>query len=118
MRLAAELLSDITLATDPMCRELLPVLLSPTSRSSAGFPYLHRPAFTRLRDWVPHILANGPKVLAAVAQIEKRAASFNGAEADSLKQAARVVRQVVNTAAITAPSTLWLLRHVLGALAS
>jgi len=101
-----------------MCRELLPVLLSPTSRSSAGFPYLHRPAFTRLRDWVPHILANGPKVLAAVAQIEKRAAGFDGAEADSLRQAARVVRQVVNTAAITAPSTLWLLRHVLGALAS
>ena len=58
MSLTAELLADTKLATDPMCRELLPVLLSPTSRSSAGFPYLQRPAFTRLRDWVPHILAN------------------------------------------------------------
>jgi len=115
--LTSQLLSDPELATDPLCRELVPVLLSPTSRSSSGFPYLHRPAFTRLRDWVPHILASGPGVLEALARIEERASGIGGEDLDSLKEAARVVRQVVNTAAITAPSTLWLLRHVLGVLA-
>ena len=116
--LSGHLLGDTELATDPLCRELVPVLLSPTSLSSSGFPYLHRPAFCRLRDWVPHILAAGPPVLAALARIEAKAAGGPEAELESLHRAARVVRQVVNTAAVTAPSTLWLLRHVLSTFSS
>ncbi len=113
MTLSERLLADAELATDSLCRELVPVLLSPTSLSSAGFPYLHRPAFCRLRDWVPHILAMGPPVLAALERIEAKAAGGPEAEVESLHRATRVVRQVVNTAAVTAPSNLWLLRHVL-----
>ena len=113
MTLSESLLTDPELATDPLCRELVPVLLSPTSTSSAGFPYLHRPAFCRLRDWVPHILAMGPPVLAALERIEAKAAGGPAPELESLRRATRVVRQVVNTAAVTAPSTLWLLRHIL-----
>jgi len=116
--LSGRLLADAELATDPLCRELVPVLLSPTSLSSAGFPYLHRPAFCRLRDWVPHILSMGPPVLAALDRIEAKAAAGPEAELESLHRATRVVRQVVNTAAVTAPSTLWLLRHVLSTFAA
>ncbi|MEE2828125.1 MAG: hypothetical protein VX498_02970 [Myxococcota bacterium] len=107
------MLDHVELATDPLCRELVPVLLSPTAESSAGFPYLHKPAFLRLRDWVPHILGEGPKVLAALARIEGVAEGADPVELQSLRRALRVVRQVVNTAAVTAPPTLWLLRHVL-----
>lgn len=115
--LQQRLLSDVDLATDPLCRELIPVLLSPTAESSAGFPYLQKPAFLRLRDWVPHILAEGPKVLAALARIEAAAGEAESSELESLRRATRVVRQVVNTAAVTAPATLWLLRHVLSTFA-
>jgi len=86
--------------------------------SSSGFPYLQKPAFVRLRDWVPHILGEGPKVLAALERIEVAAAAIPGADIESLGRASRVVRQVVNTASVTAPPTLWLLRHVLSTFAS
>lgn len=92
---------------DPIARELVPVLTSPTGTTTAGFPYLQKPAWERFRDWVPHILDHGPKVLAATARLEALGAP---------KDAVRVVRQVVNTAAVTAPPDLWLLRHVFAAL--
>jgi len=88
--------------------ELRPILAQPTGVSSAGYPYLSRIAWARLRDWVPHTFAEGADLLAAVASLE------GDAPADAL----RVVRQVVHTAAITAPPDLWLLRQVVGALAS
>jgi len=85
--------------------------------SSSGFPYLQKPAFVRMRDWVPHILADGPDVLAALGRIEAAAEGLADGDVASLGRAVRVVRQVVNTAAVTAPPTLWLLRHVLSTFA-
>jgi len=93
------------------------VLLAPTMLSSAGFPYLQKPAFVRMRDWVPHILAEGPIVLDALQRIEAAASGVSPEAIESLGRATRVVRQVVNTAAVTAPPTLWLLRHVLSTFA-
>jgi len=92
---------------DPIA-ELLPIVSQPTGISSAGYPYLSRVAWARLRDWVPHTLAEGADLLEAVEQLQGRA------PADAL----RVVRQVVRTAAITAPPDLWLLRQVVGAMAA
>jgi hypothetical protein len=85
--------------------ELRPILDVPTGRSSAGFPFLARVAWSRFRDWVPHTLAYGDEVLRALDRV--------GGPAD----ATQVLRQVVHTAAITAPPDLWLLRQVLGAMA-
>jgi hypothetical protein len=85
------------------------VLNGPTGVSSAGYPYLERAGFELFRDRVPHLLADGTRVLDALDDIE--------VAGESAERAARVVRQVVRTAAITAPPDLWLLRHVLGALA-
>jgi hypothetical protein len=102
------LYEDAQIWRDPIARELLPVLASPTGKTSAGYPYLNRSAFERLRDWVPHILQSGPRVLEAIDRIQARA--------PEVEDAARVVRQVVRTAAITAPTDLWLLRHVLSCL--
>jgi hypothetical protein len=90
-------------------RELLPAVLEPTGTSSAGYPYLGRAAWTRLRDWVPHTLGSGLVAWSALDWIDHRVGELahNGT---------RVARQVVRTASITAPPDLWLLRHVLSAL--
>ena len=91
-----------------LIRELLPILEQPTGVSSAGFPFVSRVAWSRLRDWVPHTLSEGREVLECLDRLDGRA------PADALK----VVRQVVNTAVVTAPPDLWLLRQVIGALAA
>ncbi len=88
--------------------ELLPVLQSPVGHTAGGWPYLQEFAFLRLRDWVPVLLDQGPRVLAAVDRIVARSPETS--------EAARVVRQVVKTAAITAPSDLWLVHLVVDAL--
>ena len=85
------------------------VLLSRPRLSSAGYPYLHPALWARLRDWVPVILDDGQQVLDLTDELEKEI----GVDA---KQNARVVRQVVKTAAVTAPSDLWLMRHIQSAL--
>lgn len=98
-------------ASDPLARELVPIVGEPTGRSSSGHPYLSRAAWFRLRDWVPHVLGEGGRVLERVERLE---ADLGPEVADAVQ----VVRQIVRTAAITAPSDLWLLRHVFSALAA
>ena len=93
--------------SDPLARELIPILTSETGNTSSGYPFLQPPVWRRLRDWVPHILASGPRVLATVAKLVDAGAS---------EAAGRVVRQVVQSAAVTAPPDLWLTRHIIGAL--
>ncbi len=111
--LVAALLQVPAIATDRKARELAVIMSVPTGRTSSGHAYLQEPAWVRFRDWVPHILAEGPRTLAAV-DVVVAAANALGASA-VVEDAAGVVRQVVLTAAVTAPPDLWLLRSVLGA---
>lgn len=106
-------LGDPCLHSLPFAAELAAVMSVPTGRTSAGHAYLREAAWVRLRDWVPHILGDGPRVLAAV-DVVVDVARAHGIDVDA---AAQVVRQVVLTAAITAPPDLWLLRGVLVACA-
>jgi hypothetical protein len=101
----------------PLARELVFVMTSPVGRTTAGYPYLPEPAWTRFRDWVPHTLAFGDAVLEAAALVLSTARELGADEAAlaNLEAAQQVVQQVVFTAAVTAPPDLWLLRHVLGA---
>lgn len=108
--LPERLLQQPSIASHPIARELVWVLSRPTGTTSAGFPYLQPGAWRRFRDWVPHILADGPRTLDATDLV------LGAADAD-LSAAAGVVRQVVRTAAICAPPDLWLMRHVVGQLA-
>jgi hypothetical protein len=111
-QLLAGLLADPEVAADPIAVELAHVLAAPTGVSSGGHPYLQEAAYERFRDRVPHILAMGPRALAALDTVV-RAAEAGGLDVSA---AAKVVRGCVLTAAITAPSDLWLMRHVVGAL--
>ncbi|NCG20465.1 MAG: hypothetical protein GWP91_15765 [Rhodobacterales bacterium] len=88
--------------------DLNAVLTEPTGTSSAGYPYLSEHAWRRFRDWVPHLFRDGLLTLAATERYLVDDASTN--------DAARVVRQVVNTAQVTAPPDLWLIRGVVHAL--
>ena len=113
------LLARPEVATAPLARELALIMTQETGLSSAGFPYLQRPAWERFRDWVPHLLSHGPRVLDAVESLEAivaRGAEVSSEDQENFARATRVVRQVINTTAVTAPSDLWLLRHVLAAM--
>lgn len=111
--------ADEAVAADALAAALVPILTSPTAVSSAGFPFIDEQALSAFHDSVPHILGHGNAVVAALEVVSESVAAGEATSTgiESLERAAKVVRQVVNTAAITAPSDLWLLRHVLGTLA-
>lgn len=105
------------IASDPLCQRLLPILTQPTGVSSSGYPYLQRDAWEMFRDRVPHLFGAGLAVLRALDRITSLASQEAGDETADLLNAAKVVRQVVLSAAITAPTDLWLMRQVLGTFA-
>lgn len=105
------------LDADPVAQRLLPILSQPTGTTKGGWPFLERAAWEAFRDGVPHLFADGLEVLRAVRRIGAALAGDEREEAENLRRAGKVARQVVRTAAITAPPDLWLLRHVLGFLA-
>lgn len=95
---------------------LLPVLSGPTVVSSAGYPYLSPPAYEQLLHRVPQMLALGAQVWDSAQWLCADAGSLGPDAQHHLGQSKRVVQQVLRTAAITAPPTLWLAHHVLRAL--
>lgn len=118
MTLVERLLDVADILRSPTARELAVVMTRPTGKTSAGFPYLEPSAWSRFRDWVPHLLWHGPGVLAAASLVERAAVDLarDDQERAVVADAGKVIRQVVHTAAITAPSDLWLLRYVVDGL--
>ena len=115
----AETLDERELRSDALGRALGEILSGPTGRTAAGHPYIERPAWEALRDRTPMLFVPGLEVLRRVDEME-RAAARSAADEEQLghfQRSCQVVRQVIRTAAITAPSDLWLLRHVLAFLA-
>lgn len=104
---------------DPLSRRLLEVFQLPTGTSSSGYPFLARRAWHLYRDSVPHVLGMGLQTYRATQAIRELAEEAQGEatqseEANNIVRACRVSRQIVFTAAITAPTDLWLTRHLLG----
>ena len=118
MDLRSSLAAHPQIEGDPLARALLGALTDPTGTTSAGFPFLSQAAFTHFRDRVPHLLGMGQRVLETLDRIQAAAQAFDDKEAlHHLERSCQVVAGCVRTASITAPSDLWLLRHVLGAFA-
>lgn len=110
----AERLKD-HLGTDALEHRLVGIMIRPTGTTSAGYPFLERDAWQVFRDTIPHILQMGLHTLHASRRVAAAARELgDGADVENVERAARVIRQVVFTATITAPTDLWLLRHVLG----
>lgn len=114
--LAATFLDDSRLKTSPLVSELARILTTKVGLTSAGYPYLPEPTWTRFRDWVPHAFGEGAQVLAAADLVLDAAQDAPDALKENVTLAHRVIRQVVMTAAITAPPDAWLMRHILAAL--
>ena len=114
--LVERLVADPLIAASPTARELAVILCVPTGKSSSGHPYLQEPAWVRFRDWVPHILADGPRTLAAADLVLAQARALGASQEllTPIETATKVLRQVVLTSSITAPPDLWILRQVLG----
>lgn len=106
------------IAADPVAQRLLPVVSLPTGMSSAGFAYLDRRAFEIFRDTVAHLFSMGEAVLKAGANLKESATELRDtlgeAGVENVRRACDVLRRVVQTAVITAPPDLWLMRHILG----
>ena len=108
---------------DPMAQGLLNVVFTNTGISTGGFPFLGQGAYESLRDSVPHILGMGHKASESLKRIQAIVHSLDAHIVDDeilghFDRACKVVQRVINTAAITAPPDLWLLRQVLGTLKS
>ncbi|MCO4762926.1 MAG: hypothetical protein KC502_15530 [Myxococcales bacterium] len=111
-----------TLSGDRLSSVLVGALSDETGTTSAGFPFLSGRAFRHFRDQVPHILGMGAQVIDRLATIGEVADTLRAhdqlteTQHTHVTRSRKVVAGCVRTAAITAPSDLWLLRHVLGAL--
>ncbi len=117
-RLATALAQTPTIRDDALALRLSHIITSRAGESSRGYPFLPDDAHAAFRDHIPHVLESGPRVLAAVDQVEGAALALATPEEQVfVRRCGRVVRTMLNTAAITAPPDLWLLRHVLGTLA-
>lgn len=116
MTLEAKLLAHPLLKSDALAPRLLPLLLRPTGLSSAGHPYLERRTFERFRDTIPLLFGAGEALLRTQAALLKAADDLHldAPTLENLHRATRVARQMALTAAIAAPTDLWLLRHILG----
>lgn len=116
MPFAEEMLAASGTANDPVARRLAALCALPAGTSTAGFPFLSQEAWEILRDEVAHLFAQGQRVLDMAAKLE--AALPADAAGENARRGLTVVRQVVHTAAITAPPDLWLLRNLLANLSS
>ncbi len=101
----------------PIGEVLIPIVGSQTGVSKRGYPYLKEDTYELLRDRVPHILGMGLRVLDCLDHfddiVSQSETSLTTDMLEHYQRAVQVVRTVTRTAAITAPSDLWLLRHVL-----
>lgn len=99
---------------------LIPVVASCTGVSQRGYPYFQQETYRLLRDTVPHILGMGHQTIESVdylvTLVDSKSGAFSEDTLGNFRRATEVVRAVVRTAAITAPSDLWLLHHVLSAM--
>lgn len=98
----------------PFADALAPVLMGQVGFSSAGYPYLEAELFRNLRDTLPLLFKGGQEVRNTVDMLcEKAKLHLKSDDLENLEAAARVIRTVLNTASVTAPPDLWLLRQLL-----
>lgn len=79
-----------------------------TELNAEGYPILSQQSFDLFLSKVPHLFSHGQKILDELSKIKAEPKLTN-----SNKNAIRVIETVVRTAAVTSPSDLWLLRHIL-----
>lgn len=111
----ATLHADPDLASHPQAGRLLELLCSRIRSTPSGYPYLDDAIFIGFIRRVPHLFRDGLAILHWADRAEDLVSRLPEHETrTSLEGALRVLRAMVRTAAVTAPSDLWLMRQVLG----
>jgi hypothetical protein len=106
------------LSWHPQAKSLIEIITGETDISSAGFPYVSERSFRLLAEHIPHLFTNRLRLLRWLHELDGELQTIDKIpddDADSIKRAIKVVRQVVNTAGVTAPPDLWIVRQVLSA---
>ena len=98
----------------PSAKQLIRVIEGKTDRMPSGYPYICEASFIRFIRFTPHLFADGWSILKWVADLAPFIEQITDREErESMVRAIKVVRNMVQTAAITAPSDLWLARQIL-----
>jgi hypothetical protein len=102
----------------PATQALISCVSSGSAEGPDGFPRIPETSFQNFRDYVPHLFARGSEVLGWLDQLEGSLAGETGLEEEGRRPVAGAVqalRTMVQTAAVTAPPDLWLMRQILAA---
>lgn len=99
----------------PAQAHLIEILAGKTSISSSGYPYISERSFQIFLTHVPHLFMDGERLLRWLGRAEKKLEDSEGlaiAALNSIRNGFKVLKTVVQTAAVCAPSDLWLLRQI------
>lgn len=97
-------------------KSLISILTGRTGVSSSGYPYISENSFQTFLREIPHLFQNGHSLLGLLAHLEKRIKrnkEFSSAELEALTSSIKVLRTIVYSASVCAPSDLWIVKHVL-----
>lgn len=117
MWLKQEFMAEPRLCDIPGAETLISVAVGGSALSTAGYPYIVEESFAAFVRNVPHLFEDGERILAWVDRLDEVVAARTDLDQDDLESLSRtrkVLRTMVHTAGVTAPSDLWLLRQVLG----
>lgn len=108
------------LKTNLQWQTLMAIVTAETSTADSGYPIISRAGFRLFEDQVSHLFHEGQVVLDWLAQLKNlhplpRWEGDGGGwpPRDSILRAIKVLRTVILTASITAPTDLWLTRQIL-----
>ena len=113
--LKADLSQNQRLANHTSGPPLIEIITGQTELGSAGFPFISDRSFRIFKQNVPHLFWDGQSILEWLAQLNEELQGLNLDEesASSVQRAIKVIQTIVFTAGITAPTDLWILKHVL-----
>lgn len=102
--------------SSPQHEVLAAIIMGETGVSSAGFPTISEASFQKWMSSVPHLFLQGSALLDWLQNLEqgiRQQMPTAGPEVESWLRAIKVLETVLQTAAVTAPSDLWLMKHIL-----
>jgi hypothetical protein len=100
----------------PQQDALFNIILGPTGISSSGFPFIAEKNFISFLAVVPHLFSAGETLLTWLTALESKLKLLSDTNLESTKSALRsikVLQNIVQTAAVTAPADLWVMRQIL-----
>ncbi|MBI3541636.1 MAG: hypothetical protein HY073_05825 [Deltaproteobacteria bacterium] len=98
-------LNHADLQSHPQWLRLLEIIAAPTTRDHQGFSQIPRESFDAFIHHVPHLFKDGAALLEWLDKAEVLLPAS--------RRAIEVLRRLVTTASVTAPTDLWLLRQIL-----